>query len=1011
MDVIQSILVRAIGDEEPELPPGSPPTFKFEGPWFTTQILLSSTIGLSSFLIFSYCRKRWPLIFAPRTMLKDFSPHEAHAHQAFFGWIVPTMKVSEYTVLQIVGLDAAVLLSFFKTSFYLFSVCSLCAIAIIMPINWNNNIGIGGGTDEDDNDWPEWVTANLDDDPMTPGRDWLDLISDANSYLTIHFLFTYLFTFLALRFLYRNYRRFIRSRQLFSLELVHSIPGRTVIVTSLPNHLRSERALAEYFENMGLSVESVTVCREVNTLKALLDLRTKALLKLESAWTNYVGNPSVVESYDPSENVIPTSSDREPSLLENQQGRFVVPHRQRPIIRPGWFSRKVDALEYLETKFTEADEKVKRWRRIGKTKATQVAFVTFEKMSSAQIAVQAAHSCDPGEVKTSPAPEPRDIIWSNIAHTPGNLLAREVFVIGCVLILLFFWIFPITALASLLSYKEIKKVMPWLGRLIDSNDKIRAIVQNSLPSVAMITLNALLPFILEALTYIQGYKARSLIEYSLMRKYFLFLLINVVFIFLLASTYWQLVRDLANSPAKIPEKLATALQQGRAKHFFLSYVILQGFGIMPLQLLNLGVIIPRMVLRMFRTRTPRDFAELNAPPMINYGVVYPQAILVFVVTILYSVVQPLIVIFGAIYFGMAYVVYKYKLLFVFYKPYESQGQAWPLTFVRLIWGIIIFQTFMIGILTLRKCYIMSSLLVPLLAGTAIWSWYIHETFKPLSTAVCLSSVCEVERGEDSADVVRLREGHPVTWSQSNLMRRRYAQNDDTLYVAPEDERTDYSQPPMANWYNGVLNTGKRRYGHPALNGVLPEPWLPLKKGQTLVNGHRAGGSRASPYVNQGIVLNLRNRYTMLRGKIRASRQSRPATDGTLTDMSASENQDGSPPDAGPSNPWVDTRTARGSQPHSNLNHRLSFDPASGVIMLPEDGDWLMDDDSDDDYGTMSPTPEGVHSPNNASQENLLPTNGQSPSTPLASPSKRRHGTYYHHPERRRTIPGSFPLPT
>jgi hypothetical protein len=58
-----------------------------------------------------------------------------------------------------------------------------------------------------------------------------------------------------------------------------------------------------------------------------------------------------------------------------------------------------------------------------------------------------------------------------------------------------------------------------------------------------------------------------------------------------------------------------------------------------------------------------DFAELNAPPMINYGVVYPQAILVFVMTLLYSVVQPLIVIFGAIYFGVAYVVYKYKLLF------------------------------------------------------------------------------------------------------------------------------------------------------------------------------------------------------------------------------------------------------------------------------------------------------------------------------------------------------------
>lgn len=58
-----------------------------------------------------------------------------------------------------------------------------------------------------------------------------------------------------------------------------------------------------------------------------------------------------------------------------------------------------------------------------------------------------------------------------------------------------------------------------------------------------------------------------------------------------------------------------------------------------------------------------DYAELNAPPMINYGVVYPQGILIFVITLLYSVIQPLIVIFGAIYFGTAYVVYKYKLLF------------------------------------------------------------------------------------------------------------------------------------------------------------------------------------------------------------------------------------------------------------------------------------------------------------------------------------------------------------
>lgn len=248
-----------------------------------------------------------------------------------------------------------------------------------------NNIGLGEGPEDDeDNDWPDWPNYKPPGNGTSPGggggREWLDLISDANSYLTVHFLFTYLFTLLALRFTYKNYRRFIRARQLFTLELVHSISARTVMVTNLPNHLQGDRALAEYFENMGLTVESVSVCRDVGTLKTFLDRRTKALLNLEKEWVKYVGNPSSVESYDPSDNA---PADGEPSTLEGQPGRLVVPHRKRPTLRPGWFKPKVDALEYLEAKYREADESVKKWRRSGKFRSSHAAFVTFEKMSSA----------------------------------------------------------------------------------------------------------------------------------------------------------------------------------------------------------------------------------------------------------------------------------------------------------------------------------------------------------------------------------------------------------------------------------------------------------------------------------------------------------------------------------------------------------------------------------------------------------------------------------------------------
>ncbi|KAF8581445.1 DUF221-domain-containing protein [Ramaria rubella] len=1024
-------------------PPGSPPTRKFEGPWFTTQLVLSGALGLFSFLVFSYCRKRWPVQFAPRTKLKGFSPHEAHARQAFFGWILPTIRTSEFTILQIVGLDAAVLLNFFKMSFYLFSVCSVLALVVLMPINVRNNIGAIEDSDPENNQ--TYVAP-----PVTtpqPSQDWLDLISEANSYLSVHLVFTYLFTILTLRFIHKNYTKFIRSRQLFSLELVHSIAARTVLVTDLPNHLQGEHALAVYFENMDFSVESVSVVREPGSLEELLDKRTRALLKLETAWVKYVGNPSSVESYDPSLNV---RSDTANGLLidtgdggESQPNRLVVPHRSRPTLRPHWFSfKKVDAIDYLQNAFQELDDKVRKKRRT-KFKATPAAFVTFEKMSSAQIVSQVVHAPYHSQAITHLAPEPRDIIWANMTHSRASIRAREVLVLGIMGVLLFFWVFPVTALASLLSYEEIKKVAPWLGRIIDSSDQIKAIVQNSLPSVAMISLNAFLPFILEFLTYQQGYRARSWIEYSLLRKYFLFLLINVVFIFLLASTYWQLVRDLANSPAKVPERLAIALQQGRARHFFLSYVILQGFGIMPLQLLNLGVVIPAMFHRAFITRTPRDFAELNAPPMINYGTVYPQAILVFVVTLLYSVIQPLIVFFGAAYFGIAYVVYKYKLLFVFYKPYESHGQAWPITCHRLLWGVIMFQVFMTGIFTLNQSYILSSLMTPLILCTLYWGWSMDRAFQPLSEFVSLSSAFEVQRGEDSDDVVRLRAGHPVTLSQSNLSRRRYAQNDETLYVAPEDDRTDYSQPPMHGWYPGVLNTGKRRYGHPALTGVLPQPWLPIKKGQSLANSVDRDGSSRSGRGDQAVVLTLRKRYSAIRRDIRdLATKSQTAVSTTWGSPGAGPSEPpvtpergGVPPPRSKSSddvstltdPWrnhgdserEDRSTAGPGRPlarHAQtqpqpLHHRLSFDHATGVIMLPEDGEWLLqDDDSDSEGGTSR---ESVHRDGAGAEANgggaeVGPVGGAGDAAVGAGGGGARYRTYYHHPERRRTVPGAFP---
>jgi hypothetical protein len=154
-------------------------------------------------------------------------------------------------------------------------------------------------------------------------------------------------------------------------------------------------------------------------------------------------------------------------------------------------------------------------------------------------------------------------------------------------------------------------------------------------------------------------------------------------------------------------------------------------------------------------------------------------------------------------------------------------------------------------------------MVPLLTYTLWWAWTMFHNFGPLSNYVALSSVCDVQRGEEADTVAGMAAEGIASKNQtyvpcvehqtdeSGLNHRRYAVNDETLYVAPSDKRTDYSQPPMNSFYHGVLNTGRRRYAHPALSGSLPQPWLPA------VDRPRAFGDGAKE--RRGVVLSLRRK--------------------------------------------------------------------------------------------------------------------------------------------------------
>ena len=107
-----------------------------------------------------------------------------------------------------------------------------------------------------------------------------------------------------------------------------------------------------------------------------------------------------------------------------------------------------------------------------------------------------------------------------------------------------------------------------------------------------------------------------------------------------------------------------------------------------------------------------------------------------------------------------------ELIVVYFKPYESNGEAWRITFVRLLWALVIFQVFMTGLFSLREPYWPSLAMLPLIAYTLWWAWTTDQDFTPLSEYIALSSICEVTRGGAAEEVVGVPEEGAVSRSQA-----------------------------------------------------------------------------------------------------------------------------------------------------------------------------------------------------------------------------------------------------
>jgi hypothetical protein len=301
-----------------------------------------------------------------------------------FGWIVPVLRISQDEIMEKVGLDAVVvrimlstmlsthctliifvycqMLQFLLMGFKLFAFCSFFGVTVLVPITMTS----GNMTHGD------------------PSAVSIISVEDNSDYLIAYLVFTYVFCIATFWLMYRNYGAYIKLRRLYLLRNKSALHARSVMVTGIPRSLRTDRKLAEYFEDLGIGVvESAHVVRHVKTLQSSVGKRSVYLRKLEFYYSKYWGNPCEDPNYDP-DSILDEAEMLEQYQQTSQQKSnvpYVVKQKQRPTIRTGFlglWGEKVDAIDYYTEKYTKEDDKVLELRGQKDFELSSVGFVTFE---------------------------------------------------------------------------------------------------------------------------------------------------------------------------------------------------------------------------------------------------------------------------------------------------------------------------------------------------------------------------------------------------------------------------------------------------------------------------------------------------------------------------------------------------------------------------------------------------------------------------------------------------------
>ncbi|KAJ8599002.1 hypothetical protein CTAYLR_007663 [Chrysophaeum taylorii] len=352
-------------------------------------------------------------------------------------------------------------------------------------------------------------------------------------------------------------------------------------------------------------------------------------------------------------------------------------------------------------------------------------FVTFNAFTGATVATQVFHAATTGGMYAEMAPEPRDIFWGNIHVTVKQRATRRVIANTLVALLLVFYIVPVTLVSLVLSEQAIKARWPAVGRYCKSSIAAEAGVKMIHP-MGLIGLMLLLPPFFLGLGFWEGQLSWSANTLSQLSRYYSFQITNVLLVTTVAGSLVKCLQKIIENPKLTFALLGESLPQVCA--FFSCYIFIKAFSGLTIELCRAVAAIQMFAKRcIYPFTTARDRAseifglrDFEHPGWFSYGKFGAQDLLVVVLLMTYSVMAPVILVPGLLFLGLASVVYRHQLLYVYVPIFESGGLLFPRIYRRTLFSVFILHFTMVGIFFLKHAYYQGYATLALSAGLYVY---------------------------------------------------------------------------------------------------------------------------------------------------------------------------------------------------------------------------------------------------------------------------------------------------